>query len=80
MTADMNGFNNGKSEHIASGGSMISSSPLTLQSPPAAAAAGTKAPWLPDPDDLALGCECADPFLQIERWPQEALETISIRQ
>jgi hypothetical protein len=23
-------------------------------------------------DDLALGCECADPALQIERWAQEA--------
>lgn len=22
-------------------------------------------------DDLALGCECADPWLQIERWGQE---------
>lgn len=24
-------------------------------------------------DDLALGCESADPYLQIERWRQEAL-------
>lgn len=23
-------------------------------------------------DDLALGCECANPALQIERWSQEA--------
>jgi hypothetical protein len=23
-------------------------------------------------DDYALGCECADPALQIERWMQEA--------
>jgi hypothetical protein len=22
-------------------------------------------------DDLALGCECADPALQIERWGQD---------
>ena len=22
--------------------------------------------------DIALGCECADPSLQIERWMQEA--------
>ena len=22
-------------------------------------------------DDIALGCECADPALQIERWAQE---------
>jgi hypothetical protein len=27
----------------------------------------------PDYDfDFALGCECADPSLQIERWMQEA--------
>lgn len=29
---------------------------------------------LPGSDDMdyALGCECADPSLQIERWRQEA--------
>lgn len=26
----------------------------------------------PDDLDYALGCECADPALQIERWLQEA--------
>jgi hypothetical protein len=25
-----------------------------------------------DDSDYALGCECADPSLQIERWMQEA--------
>jgi hypothetical protein len=25
-----------------------------------------------DDSDYALGCECADPALQIERWTQEA--------
>ena len=25
-------------------------------------------------DDVALGCECADPALQIERWGQEAAQ------
>lgn len=25
-----------------------------------------------DPDDVALGWECANPALQIERWHQEA--------
>jgi hypothetical protein len=25
-----------------------------------------------DDSDYALGCECADPSLQIERWGQEA--------
>ncbi len=26
----------------------------------------------PVDDDIALGCECANPALQIERWGQEA--------
>ena len=26
---------------------------------------------VPVDEDLALGCECADPALQIERWGQE---------
>jgi hypothetical protein len=26
----------------------------------------------PFDDDLAIGCECANPALQIERWGQEA--------
>jgi hypothetical protein len=29
------------------------------------------APRYPLDDDLALGCECADPSLQIERWRVE---------
>jgi hypothetical protein len=28
--------------------------------------------WVDDAD-IALGCECADPALQIERWSQEFL-------
>ena len=28
--------------------------------------------WAAGYDDFALGCECADPALQIERWAQEA--------
>ena len=31
------------------------------------------AQWQMD-DDVALGCECADPALQIERWGQEAAQ------
>jgi hypothetical protein len=27
-----------------------------------------------DDPDFALGCECADPALQIERWSQESLD------
>jgi hypothetical protein len=30
------------------------------------------APSAFDDSDYALGCECADPSLQIERWMQEA--------
>ena len=30
-------------------------------------------PAWPD-DDLALGCECANPALQIERWGQESAQ------
>ena len=33
----------------------------------------TSARWQSVDDDLALGCECADPALQIERWGQEVL-------
>ena len=31
-------------------------------------------PAMFDDPDVALGCECADPALQIERWAQEALD------
>jgi len=40
---------------------------------PAAALLETTARWLDIDDDLALGCESADPSLQIERWGQEVL-------
>ncbi len=38
---------------------------------PAASLVATTARWLGIDEDLALGCECADPALQIERWDQE---------
>jgi hypothetical protein len=41
--------------------------------PPASALVDTTARWLSEDEDLALGCECADPALQIERWGQEVL-------
>lgn len=41
--------------------------------PPAAALVAT-AYRLPVDEDVALGCECADPALQIERWRHEALQ------
>ena len=43
------------------------------RNPPAAALVSAAANRLMD-DDIALGCECADPALQIERWGQEALQ------
>lgn len=36
------------------------------------AAMDPAAPSAFDDFDFALGCECADPSLQIERWAQEA--------
>lgn len=35
------------------------------------AADDAAARWFAD-EDMALGCECANPALQIERWGQEA--------
>ncbi|HSI53469.1 MAG: hypothetical protein ACAH21_12635 [Ramlibacter sp.] len=40
--------------------------------PPTAVLVDATAFWLASDDDLALGCECAYPSLQIERWGQEA--------
>lgn len=34
-------------------------------------ARGDLGPWSID-EDIPLGCECANPALQIERWGQEA--------
>lgn len=39
----------------------------------AAALADIAVSWPIEDPDLALGCECADPALQIERWAQEAM-------
>lgn len=47
--------------------------PQPVPNPPAALASGTveaASRWLRD-DDIPLGCECADPALQIERWLAE---------
>jgi hypothetical protein len=40
---------------------------------PAAAVLNTTARWLGIDEDIALGCESADPALQIDRWGQEVL-------
>ena len=44
--------------------------PQTFSRTPAAVMAPA-ARWLEIDDDVALGCECANPALQIERWGQE---------
>jgi hypothetical protein len=48
--------------------------PDMQSSTPAAAAPTTFVATIPvlDESDLALGCECADPALQIPQWGQEA--------
>ena len=48
------------------------------QQPLPATAARPAAAWVdpggrPPDDDFALGCECADPSLQIEQWRQEVV-------
>lgn len=48
--------------------SRFSSTPASGLPPSGAHAAAARAA---DVDDFALGCECADPALQIERWYQE---------
>lgn len=42
--------------------------------PPAAALVGASGYGRCADEDVALGFECADPALQIERWGQEALQ------
>lgn len=45
------------------------SAPANLPNASPAAAAQS---WAAELDDMALGCECADPSLQIAAWGQEA--------
>lgn len=51
----------------------MSSSSQTAPAPDSASthAQSGAANWSDDGDDVALGCECADPALQIDRWDQE---------
>ena len=37
----------------------------------ARAAVDATGPSRANDEDIALGCECADPALQIERWPND---------
>jgi hypothetical protein len=50
---------------------MIFSTTPTAAHPAAATAAADLSPGRWSDDDIALGCECANPALQIERWGQE---------
>jgi len=44
---------------------------MSTTSPGLGAADDARPQWCGD-DDVVLGCECANPALQIERWGQEA--------
>jgi hypothetical protein len=51
----------------------------SFQSSPDSASAApnllqAQANWPSEPDDVAFGCECADPSLQIDCWRHEAIE------
>lgn len=48
--------------------------PASIQPPPAASVLDTTARWLGIDEDIAFGCESADPSLQIDLW---GLETAS---
>ena len=56
---------------------MPDQSPMPHQLPRDPVAAGLRAAHeyrVAMDEDVALGCECADPALQIERWGQETLQ------
>ena len=43
----------------------------THAAPPALGLEAAAVHWPVDDPDIAIGCECANPALQIERWQQE---------
>lgn len=45
---------------------------------PAAVVIDAAARWVGDDDEVVLGCECANPALQIERWAQEAPSPLAL--
>lgn len=47
----------------------------SFQSASAAADGATQVQVTSDQDDVALGCECADPSLQIDCWGRETGES-----
>jgi hypothetical protein len=50
---------------------METSQETQLRVPPGYLTAGEASPHLDD-EEMALGCECANPSLQIDCWTQEA--------
>ena len=57
---------------------MQQSSPAAAGMPSGAVVLTPSSNWS-DADDYALGCECADPALQIERWGSEASQSMDMR-
>lgn len=49
----------------------FSSTPTASTRMPADAVLEAPSRWVDDDGDLMLGCECANPALQIERWGQD---------
>lgn len=47
--------------------------PASIKPPPAAGVLDTTARWLGIDEDIAFGCESADPSLQIDLWGQETV-------
>jgi hypothetical protein len=53
-------------------GAMFSFSPPSQASASLQSMLPAEPAWSSETDDVALGCECADPALQIAMWGQEA--------
>ena len=62
------------SNKLVSKGAMFSSFQPTAALTAAADLLPTHATWSSEPEDVAFGCECADPALQIASWGQEAAQ------
>ena len=52
--------------------------PSTFTASPDAPVIDAPSRWVDDEEDLMLGCECANPALQIERWGHEVSHSIAI--
>lgn len=54
---------------------MFSFSPPSQASPSAQSSLQATAAW-GEMDEVTLGCECADPALQIAMWSQESFDSV----